>query len=156
MTKPDPAQRPRVVVWAYRCWLLAGALLVILGVVYAVLAVIVPGPTLLPVGIGVLIAAIGAAEAFIGTKAYTGDERWRSSLAALTLVAVIMLLILSFLESLLAFALLAAVIGLFGSLLAYRPEGDAWFTGKNLADTKKAQKAQTSKSAGKKRGRSGR
>ncbi|OPX16696.1 hypothetical protein [Gordonia sp. i37] len=158
MTKPDPAQRPRVVVWAYRCWLLAGALLVILGVVYAVLAVIVPGPTLLPVGIGVLIAAIGAAEAFIGTKAYTGDERWRSSLAALTLVAVIMLLILSFLESLLAFALLAAVIGLFGSLLAYRPEGDAWFTGKNPADIKKgqAQKAQTSTSAGKKRGRSGR
>ncbi|QUD85779.1 hypothetical protein J8M97_18805 [Gordonia polyisoprenivorans] len=145
-------------VWAYRCWLSAGALLVILGVVYAVLAVIVPGPTLLPVGIGVLIAAIGAAEAFIGTKAYTGDERWRSSLAALTLVAVIMLLILSFLESLLAFALLAAVIGLFGSLLAYRPEGDAWFTGKNPADAKKgqAQKAQTSKPAGKKRGRPGR
>ncbi|RPA65946.1 hypothetical protein EF294_02310 [Gordonia oryzae] len=145
-------------VWAYRCWLLAGALLMILGIGYVVLAVITPGPTLLPVGIGVLIAAIGAAEAFIGTKAYTGDERWRSSLAALTLVAVIMLLILSFAASLLACALLAAIIGLFGSLLAYRPEGDAWFTGKSPADTKKGkpQKAQTSKPAGKKRGRPGR
>ncbi|MBR7513741.1 hypothetical protein KC219_26620, partial [Mycobacterium tuberculosis] len=44
--------------------------------------------------------------------------RWRSSLAALTLVVVIMLVFLSFGYPALAFTLLAAVIGLF-ALLPY-------------------------------------
>ncbi|MGC4934359.1 hypothetical protein ACLQ3C_11830 [Gordonia sp. DT30] len=131
--KPDPAQRPNVVAWAYRCWLVSGALLVILGIVYVVLGVVLSGPTLIPVGIGVVVAIVGGAYGFLGTNAYAGDIRWRSSLAALTLVAVIMLLVLSFLAPILAFALIAGIIGLFGSLLAYRPQGDAWFTGKDPA-----------------------
>ncbi|MFT4125493.1 MAG: hypothetical protein QM662_04610 [Gordonia sp. (in: high G+C Gram-positive bacteria)] len=131
MTNPDPALRPHLVTWAYRCWVISGGLLAVLGAGYVVVGVVGSGPTLAPVGIGFLVAAVGAAIVLLGTKAFTGDERWRSSLAALTLVVVVMLLILSFVINLLALALLAAVVGLFGSLLAFRPESDAWFTGKD-------------------------
>lgn len=136
MTKPDPAQRPSQVVWAYRCWAASGALLVLAGVAYVVIGVVQTGPTLEPVGIGVLVAAVGGAYFLMGSKAYLGDERWRSSLAALTLVAVVMLLVLSFVYNVIAFALLFAVVGLFGSLMAFRPESDAWFTGKDPATVK--------------------
>jgi hypothetical protein len=150
VTKPDPAQRPNIVVWAYRCWLVAGGLLAALGVAYILLGIFVTVETLIPVGIGVLVAAVGVAYILLGSKTYTGDERWRSSLAALTLVVVIMLLVLSFLAPLLAVALLVAIIALFGSLLAYRPEADTWFTGKEPATTAPAKKGAQLKKRGKK------
>lgn len=129
MSSPDPATRPRVLVWAHRCWLLSGALLVLLGIAFVVLGFVIDGSTIEPVGIGLLTALVGAAYLLMSTRVFAGDLRWRSSLAALTLVAVIMLLIVSFVWNVVALALLAAIIGLFGSLLAFRPESDAWFTG---------------------------
>ncbi|GAA1479639.1 hypothetical protein GCM10009624_00790 [Gordonia sinesedis] len=129
MTNPDPAQRPALVSWAYRCWVVSGALLAALGVLFIVGGVLSSRATLLPVGVGVIIVAVGVAYVLLGTKAYTGDARWRSSLAALTLVVVVILLFLSFGVMSLAFALLAAIVGLFGSLLAYRPEAETWYTG---------------------------
>nr|EMP11649.2 hypothetical protein ISGA_1616 [Gordonia sp. NB41Y] len=149
VNRPDPARRPSLVVWAYRCWVTSGALLILLGIGFVLLGVFASGATLAPVGIGVLVAAVGAAIALMGTKAYTGDERWRSSLAALTLVSVAMLLILSFLAMFLAFALLAAIVGLFGSLLAYRPESDAWFTGKDPAEVAEQQRGRRTKRSAK-------
>ncbi|GAB33136.1 hypothetical protein [Gordonia otitidis] len=116
-----------MVTWAYRCWIASGVLLGLLGVGYIVAGIFAAGPTLLPIGIGIIVIAVGVAYVLLGSKAYVGDARWRSSLAALTLVVVIMLVLLSFGDPALAFTLLAAVIGLFGSLLAYRPEADAWF-----------------------------
>ncbi|MGV9669371.1 MULTISPECIES: hypothetical protein [unclassified Gordonia (in: high G+C Gram-positive bacteria)] len=150
MTKPDPAQRPNVVVWAYRCWLVAGGLLAALGAAYILMGIFVFVETLVPVGAGVLVAAVGVAYILLGSKTYTGDERWRSSLAALTLVVVIMLLVLSFLSFWLAIALLPAILGLLGSLLAYRPAGDAWFTGKQPVTTAPAKKGAHLKKRGKK------
>lgn len=130
MTTPDPAQRPSLVSWAYRCWVVSGVLLAALGVLFVITGALASDATLLPVGVGVIIVAVGVAYVLLGTKAYTGDARWRSSLAALTLVVVVILLFLSFGVMSLAFALLAAIIGLFGSLLAYRPESELWYTGK--------------------------
>lgn len=127
MASPDPALRPKQVSWAYRCWTISGGLLVALGVLYVVIGVVMSGPTLLPVGIGVIVAAVGVAFIMLGSKAFLGDARWRSSLAALTLVVVVMLLFLSFGIPILAFSLLAAVVGLFGSLLAFRPESETWY-----------------------------
>ncbi|GAC68003.1 hypothetical protein [Gordonia soli] len=128
---PDPAGRPDQVVWAHRCWTAAGALLVVLGLIELVAAFFVKSAPLSLAGLGVLMAAVGVAYVLIGSKAYLGDVRWRSSLAALTLVVVAMLLILAlgFQSPYLAVALLVALIGLFGSLLAYRPESEKWFTG---------------------------
>ncbi|SKX54797.1 Uncharacterised protein [Mycobacteroides abscessus subsp. abscessus] len=116
-----------MVTWAYRCWIASGVLLGLLGVVYILAGIFADGPTLLPIGIGIIVIAVGGAYGLLGSKAYVGDARWRSSLAALTLVVVIMLVFLSFGDPALAFTLLAAVIGLLGSLFAYRPEADAWF-----------------------------
>ncbi|MGV9713305.1 hypothetical protein ACWDTI_21870 [Gordonia sp. NPDC003424] len=128
MESPDHATRPKLVVWAYRCWVASGALLVVLGILFIVLGITTTGPTLGPVGVGVVVAAIGAAYILIGSKAFAGDARWRSSLAALTLVVVVMLLIVSFGFRFLSIGLLVALVGLFGSLLAYRPEAEAWYT----------------------------
>lgn len=131
MTKPDRSRRPKLVTWAYRCWMAAGVLLVVLGIVGEVGVVLdVSGASILaPMALNVVVIAVGVAILMMGTKAYLGDLRWRSSLAALTLVVVAMLLLLSigFGAPLLAVQLLAAIVGLFGSLLAYRPVSDAWF-----------------------------
>ncbi|MYR08507.1 hypothetical protein GTV32_20335 [Gordonia sp. SID5947] len=127
MVSPDPAQRPKLVVWAYRCWTISGGLLAALGVLFIVLGIVSSGPTLLPIGVGVIVVIIGVCYILIGSKAFVGDARWRSSLSALTLVVVIMLLIVSFGLPILAFALVAALVGLFGSLLAYRPEAESWY-----------------------------
>lgn len=129
VTKPDPADRPSLVVWAYRCWVASGTLLVALGVLYMVIGALTSGERLLGVGVGAIVLAVGVAFILLGTKAYTGDDRWRSSLAALTLVVTIILLVLSFGVPTLAFALVAAIIGLLGSLLAYRPEPESWYAG---------------------------
>lgn len=132
MTTPDKSVsdtggRPKLVVWAYRCWAVSGALLIALGVAAIVLGALAKGPTLEPIGFGIIVVVVGVAYVLLGGKAFVGDIRWRSSLSALTLVAVILLLILSFGDSVIAFALLASLVGLFGSLLAYRPEADQWY-----------------------------
>ncbi|MFW0785999.1 hypothetical protein AAFP35_15915 [Gordonia sp. CPCC 206044] len=129
MVSPDPAQRPKLVVWAYRCWTASGVLLVALGVLFIVLGLVLSGSTLGPVGVGFIVAVVGAAYILLGSKSFVGDARWRSSLAALTLVVVIMLLICSFFIPILALALLVSLIGLLGSLLAFRPESETWYTG---------------------------
>ncbi|MGV9825887.1 hypothetical protein [Gordonia sp. NPDC003429] len=128
MILPDPAKRPMLVVWAYRCWLISAVLLGLLGVGYILIGIFADGATLVPVGLGAFVLAIGVAVAMMGTKSYTGDVRWRSSLAALTLVATLMLVFISLVWNVMAFALLAAVVGLVGSLLAYRPESETWYT----------------------------
>ncbi|AZG47991.1 hypothetical protein [Gordonia insulae] len=140
MVSPDPAQRPKQVVWAYRCWTVSGGLLAALGVLFIVLGFTTSGPTLLPVGVGFIIAVIGVGYIILGSKAFVGDVRWRSSLAALTLVVVIMLLVVSFGIPILALALLAAIVGLFGSLLAYRPDADAWYSPGQPDKSKKSTK----------------
>ncbi|MCR5977767.1 hypothetical protein GDN83_08440 [Gordonia jinghuaiqii] len=132
MTSPDPEQRPKLVVWAYRCWLASGALLVLLGALVVILSAVADSGTVASGVLGVMVIVVGVAYVLLGSKAFTGDVRWRSSLSALTLVVVAMLLFLSvgLGSPLFALALIAALIGLFGSLLAYRPDPETWYTGK--------------------------
>ncbi|MGP3705953.1 hypothetical protein [Gordonia paraffinivorans] len=139
MTSPDPAQRPKLVVWAYRCWLASGVLMVLLGALVVVVSVFDDSGTVASGALGVLVLIVGLAYILLGSKAFTGDVRWRSSLSALTLVVVAMLLFLSvgLGSPLFALTLLAGVIGLLGSLLAYRPESEFWFTGKEPEPRKK-------------------
>ncbi|WP_238421445.1 hypothetical protein [Gordonia sp. 'Campus'] len=132
MTSPDPAQRPKLVVWAYRCWLVSGSLLVALGALVIVLSALDDSGTVASGVLGAMVAVVGVAFILLGSKAFTGDARWRSSLSALTLVVVAMLLFLSvgLGSPVFALALIAGIIGLFGSLLAYRPPSETWYTGK--------------------------
>ncbi|WP_132992245.1 hypothetical protein [Gordonia zhaorongruii] len=127
--KPDPNDRPSLVVWALRLWMLSGALLIALGVLTIIDHSVNFGFEFGPLAIGVLIVLLGVAYFLLGANTYRGELQWRSSLSALTCVVVAMLLPLTigFQSPGLAIVLAVAVIGLVGSILAYRPKSDAWF-----------------------------
>ncbi|MEJ9077379.1 MULTISPECIES: hypothetical protein [Gordonia] len=134
--KPDPKDRPTLVVWAMRLWMISGALLIALGVLTVVDQSVNVGLEFGPLAIGVLIILLGVAYLLLGAKTYRGELQWRSSLSALTCVVVAMLLPLTigFQSGGLAVVLACAVIGLAGSLLAYRPRADKWFNCKLSGD----------------------
>ena len=127
--KPDPNDRPSLVVWALRLWMISGALLVALGVLTIIEESASVGLEFGPLAIGVLIVLVGIAYFLLGSKTYRGELQWRSSLSALTCVIVALLLPLTigFQSPGLAIVLAVAVVGLAGSVLAYRPASDAWF-----------------------------
>lgn len=127
--KPNPDDRPSLVGWALRLWMISGALLVALGVLTIVDHSVSVGLEFGPLAIGVLIVIVGVAYFLLGAKTYRGELQWRSSLSALTCVIVALLLPLTigFQSPGLAIVLAVAVIGLAGSVLAYRPASDAWF-----------------------------
>ncbi|MFT4086808.1 MAG: hypothetical protein QM658_06565 [Gordonia sp. (in: high G+C Gram-positive bacteria)] len=133
MELPDPAKRPKLVTWALRLWVASGVLLIAIGVLAEISTAVNVGLRFGELAIGVLVVIVGAAYCLLARRAYTGHVQWRGSLAALTCVVVAMLLIVTigFASAGFAVLLAAAVIGLFGSLLAYRPEADAWFNGKD-------------------------
>lgn len=129
---PDLATRPSTVRWAQRLWLVSGALLVALGVVSIVTTLLDTGWHLDVLALGVLVLGVGTGYLLLSRKACRVPQ-WRGSLAALSGVAVVMLLVLTigFQSPSLAVLLAAAVIGLAATILAYRPDADAWFTGKD-------------------------
>ena len=133
--RPDPATRPNTVTWALRLWLISGALLVVIGVTTLVLSLFDGGWDMGVIAVEFMVTAVGLAYVALARRAFC-EPQWRGALAALTVVAVAMLLILAvgFRSPGLAVVLAAAVIGLFGSLFAYRPDADAWFTGKDPDD----------------------
>lgn len=134
--KPDPNERPTLVGWALRLWMISGALLVALGILTIIDHSVSVGLEFGPLAIGVLIVIVGVAYFLLGAKTYRGELQWRSSLSALTCVIVALLLPLTigFQSPGLAIVLAVAVIGLVGSLLAYRPASDAWFNCKLNGD----------------------
>lgn len=137
---PDPATRPTTVRWALRLWMLAGVLLIGLGVS------------------GIVTMALGAAEWHFGDLAVAvvvllaglvyvslsrkacRAQQWRGPLSALTCVMVLMLLVLTigFASAGLSAVLGAAVVGMIGSALSYRPDADAWFNGRDLCEPAEA------------------
>ncbi|MFW0788642.1 hypothetical protein [Gordonia sp. CPCC 205333] len=129
MTGEQELTRPPQVLWALRLWVTSGALLVAIGVVTIVGTVIV-NEGAEAIGIGALEIAIGGGYCFAARKlAIAHDLRVRSSLAVTSLVVVVLLLMAALLSQSPVFAvpLVVALLGLFGSLLAYRPESEAWF-----------------------------
>lgn len=115
--------------WALRLWMLSGVLLIGLGVFAIVSDMISLGFDFGVLAVDFLIAILGFAYLLLGAKTYRGAVQWRSSLSALTCVVVAMLLPLTigFRSAGLAIVLIVAVVGLFGSVLAYRPPADRWF-----------------------------
>ncbi|MGB3302595.1 hypothetical protein [Gordonia sp. (in: high G+C Gram-positive bacteria)] len=127
--RPDPHARPTLVVWALRLWMLSGVLLIALGVLGIIDDVVNFGFDFGVLAIDVLVIILGVAYLLLGAKTYRGAVQWRSSLSALTCVVAAMLLPLTigFQSGGLALVLASAVVGLCGSVLAYRPQADAWF-----------------------------
>ncbi|GAA4744516.1 hypothetical protein MUG78_03660 [Gordonia alkaliphila] len=128
---PDPATRPTQVRWAFRLWLGSGVLLVALGVYLLIASLFETAWHLDRLAVEVLVIILGLAYISLARKACMGAQ-WRGSLAALTSVVAVMLLVLTvgFQSGLLAAVFAASVVGLAATILAYRPAADAWFTGK--------------------------
>ncbi len=116
-------------VWALRLWMASGVLLIGLGAFGIVADAVSLGFDFGILAVDFLILILGVAYLLLGAKTYRGAVQWRSSLSALTCVVVAMLLPLTigFQSAGLAVVLAAAVVGLFGSVLAYRPLADRWF-----------------------------
>lgn len=129
---PDLATRPGSVRWALRLWLLSGLLLAGLGVSAIVTALLDAGWDFGLLAVAVLVLVVGLIYISLSRKACR-TQQWRGSLAALTCVVVAMLLVLTigFGSPGLSAVLGAAVIGIIGSALAYRPDADAWFNGRD-------------------------
>ncbi|GAB17878.1 hypothetical protein GOEFS_041_00320 [Gordonia effusa NBRC 100432] len=129
MTGEQELTRPPQVLWALRLWLTSGALLVAVGLVTIIVTAVRYG-AVSAIGVGALEVAVGVGYCFAARKlAIAHDLRVRSSLAVTTLVVVVLLLMAALLSHSPIFAvpLVIALLGLFGSLLAYRPESEAWF-----------------------------
>lgn len=129
MTGEQELTRPPQVLWALRLWVTSGTALAALGLVTLVAGAVKGlGET---IGVGVILTVVGAGYCVAARKlANAHDLRVRSSLAVTSLVVVVLLLMASLLihgAALFPIALVVALIGLFGSLLAYRPESEAWF-----------------------------
>lgn len=109
--------------------MISGALLIALGVLGVIDDVVKLGFDFGVLAIDVLVMILGVAYFLLGAKTYRGAVQWRSSLSALTCVVVAMLLPLAigFQSPGLALVLASAVVGLFGSVLAYRKPADQWF-----------------------------
>ncbi|MFT3661141.1 MAG: hypothetical protein QM809_06995 [Gordonia sp. (in: high G+C Gram-positive bacteria)] len=129
---PDPATRPVSVRWAFGLWTAAGVLLAALGAV-SLVTELWSGWHLGLMAVEVLVAAVGAAYIMLARRAMC-RQQWRGALAALTFVVVVMLLVLTigFRSSGLAVVLAVAVLGFWGTVLAYRPKADAWFNGRDV------------------------
>lgn len=129
--QPDPSTRPTQVRWAFRLWLGSGALLLALGAYLLIASFFDAGWHLDRIAIEILVMLVGLTYISLSRKACSGAQ-WRGSLAALTSVVAVMLLVLTigFQSGLLAVVFAASVVGLGATILAYRPVANAWFTGK--------------------------
>lgn len=123
-TQPvEPAVPPKLVRLAYRLWLAAAVIVIVAGVLTLVVNNTVTGFLF-----GIFFVVVGVVVGVLARQTYPGDPRWRSSLSVLLLV----LAALSIFGSVvfgpaLAMVLLGAIIGLAGSMAAYRPASEPWF-----------------------------
>ncbi|MGU3291929.1 hypothetical protein [Williamsia sp. M5A3_1d] len=117
---------PPMAVWAARLWL-ASAVLFGASAVWFLLIGIGSGSAF-GIGLGVISIAIAAAVFVLGRRAATPDARWRSTVSVLTLVVTMagMLVAVLFFDP---FLLVSGLVGLVGSMMAYRPAAEKWFTG---------------------------
>jgi hypothetical protein len=122
----DPAVPPKLVTWAYRLWLTSAGLLALVGLVTIIL-----GGTASAFVFGIFFIAVAAGVVFLARRAYPGDPRWRSSIGMLTLVLTAMSLFGSLLFGpVLALILISSIVGMAGSMAAYRPSSEPWFAQK--------------------------
>lgn len=122
----NPAVPPKLVRLAFRLWLAAAVIVIVVGI----LTLIVNG-TVTGFLFGIFFIVIGVVIGILARQAYPGDPRWRSSLSVLLLVLTALSLFGSVVFGpALALVLLGSIIGLAGSMAAYRPASEPWFAEK--------------------------
>ncbi|MGJ0117970.1 hypothetical protein ACQ7HM_02085 [Williamsia sp. MIQD14] len=117
---------PTMAVWAARLWLASAVLFGVSAVWF--LWIGIGSGSAFGIGLGVISIAIAAAVYILGRRAATPDARWRSTVSVLTLVVTMagMLVAVLFFDP---FLLVSGLVGLVGSMMAYRPAAEKWFTG---------------------------
>jgi hypothetical protein len=115
---------PKQALWAMRLWLASGVLLLVTAV-YSLIVGIAAGSAFV-IGLAVVCVIAGVVTIALGRRAGAGDPRWRSSVAVLTLVVTVLGMLLAVLLGI-PFVLLCGLVGLVGSMLAYRPAAEPWF-----------------------------
>ena len=124
MTEPGPAA-PSLAVWAVRLWMASGVLFLASAAWFLIIGI---GSTnALGIGLGVVSAGVGVGMLLLTRRTGSGDPRWRSVLAVLSLTVSVlgMLMAALFLDP---FLLISGIVGLVGSMMAYRPAAEPWFT----------------------------
>ncbi|GAA1884834.1 hypothetical protein LX12_003036 [Williamsia serinedens] len=121
---PADPSTPKQALWAMRLWMASGVLLLVTAV-YSLVVGIAAGSAF-PIGLAVVCVIAGAVTLVLRRRAGAGDPRWRSSVAVLTLVVTVLGMLLAVLLGI-PFVLLCGLVGLVGSMLAYRPAAEPWF-----------------------------
>lgn len=121
---PVDGATPKQALWAMRLWLASGVLLLVTAV-YSLIVGIAAGSAF-PIGLAVVCLIAGVVTIVLRRRAGVGDPRWRSSVAVLTLVVTVLGMLLAVLLGI-PFVLLCGLVGLIGSMLAYRPAAEPWF-----------------------------
>jgi len=116
--------RPALVTWSYRLWYIGGALYAVCAVIW--FAVSVGDHPAAAIPIGLVLLAIGLGVIALARRVSPADSRWRSALAVLTLVVAVLSMV-GAIAGLGPLFVIAAVIGLIGSICAYRPAAEEWF-----------------------------
>ncbi len=124
MTEPESGT-PKMALWARRLWFASGVLFLATAAWFLVIGI--ANISAFGIGLGLVSAAVGVAMLLLIRRADTGDARWRSALAVLSLTVTVlgMLIAALFLDP---FVLLSGLVGLAGSMMAYRPAAEPWFT----------------------------
>jgi uncharacterized membrane protein YjgN (DUF898 family) len=124
-TPPTPTIRPRVVTFAFWCWVAADILTAALGL----LLITSPAPTFIRAA-GGLIIVVGLAHGFLAGRARRGDKRFAFAGVGLALAATAFLaVLLLFGASLLAIIIVATIMALMitGSAMMQGKPAQAWF-----------------------------
>ncbi|MBT0565975.1 hypothetical protein [Williamsia sp. CHRR-6] len=131
-SNPDPVIAPSLATWSLRLWFASGALFAVTGAIIAVAAAFAGAA--FGIGVGTLSVLIGVGIGVLARRvAQREDPRWRSALAMLTLIATVLGMLLSVL-AINPIMLICGLIGLVASMMAYRPEPDAWFSRRTVGD----------------------
>jgi peptidoglycan/LPS O-acetylase OafA/YrhL len=118
-----PHQRPRVVIAAFWCWVVASVLLVMFGLLLAFSADNLP---VLFHGAGVLFALSGLGLGYLSGQARLGYARFRRAAVALALAVVVLLAVFALISRGPVW-LLVMILTMVGAVLMMRPSAQGWF-----------------------------
>jgi hypothetical protein len=121
----SPSDRPRSVIAAFWCWVVAALLLIVGGLLTATAGL--PGMPVIFRGTGALVAVVGLGIAFLAGKSRAHDLRYRRAALALALATVVLVALLALVGIISVLALIALLPLIAGVVCITRPSADTWF-----------------------------
>lgn len=119
-----PLQRPRIVNFAFWCWLAAAVLLATLGLLLALNRANVP---IFLRGAGALFAVAGLALGYLAGRTRSGHTRFRRAAVGLGLILVMLLALFILIGGGGVLWVLPMILSLVGAILVMRPSAQEWY-----------------------------